>query len=120
MFYTYHFAFGDRRGVHVCVCVFTFGLGGHCKEAIVGEQFEHGPDAIRVSAQEHLLVSRVQQHEGKHSIQQRRHLFDAEAIIQVQKDLSVSFSLVLKLKHILQLKTVCGRETDTHRYVFYF
>lgn len=83
--------------------MFTFRLRADSQEAIVGQQLEHGPDAVGVSADEDLPVGRVEQHEGEHAVQERGHLFDAEALVQVEQHLAVHLGLVLKLKHFPQL-----------------
>lgn len=49
-------------------------------------------------------VGCVQQDEGKDSIQERSHLFDSEPIIQMKQNLTVHFSLIVKVKLCLELE----------------
>lgn len=85
-------------------CPVTFGLGADCEESIVCEELEQRPDSVRVSSQEDFSVGRVQQDESKDTVQQRSHLLDAEAVVQVEQNLTVHFGLVVKVKLFPQLE----------------
>lgn len=82
----------------------TFSLWADCKESIICEEFEQRPDTIRIPSQKDFSVGSVQQSESKHTIQERSHPLDAKAVIQVEQNFTVHFSLVIKLKLLPQLK----------------
>lgn len=71
---------------------------------MVGEELEQGPYAIRVPAQEHLPVGRVQEDEGEHPVQHGSHLLNAKLLVQVEQHLAVHLGLEVKAKLFLQLK----------------
>lgn len=81
----------------------TFSFWADCQESIVSEEFEQRPHAIRVSSQEDFSVGSVQQNESEDTVQEGRHLLDAEAIIQMEQNLTVHFGLVIEIKLLLQL-----------------
>lgn len=82
----------------------TFGLRAQCKESIVCEEFEQRPNTIRISSHMHFSVGSVQKNESKYTIQERSHLLNAKAVIKVEQNLTIHFSLAIKLKLLPQLK----------------
>ena len=91
----------------------TFGFWAYCKESIICEEFEQRPDTICISTQKDFSVSGVQQNKSKDTIQERSHHLDAKAVIQMEQNLTINFSLVIKLKLLLQLKRNWRISTNT-------
>lgn len=82
----------------------TFGLRADAQEPVLGEDVEQRPDSEGVPAHADLPVGRVQQDESKDAVQQGRHLLGAEALVEVEQDLSVHLGLVLEAKAPPQLE----------------
>lgn len=81
----------------------TFGLRADGQKSTVQVELEERSDSVSVPSQEDLLVGRVQQDEGEDAVQQRRHLVDAEGVVEVEQDLAVHLGGVVEAKLLPEL-----------------